>query len=41
MSQVQMLVGDQGKGLEADRFTGIIGLAPQNDPNNRMTAFIE
>ena len=41
MSQVQMLVGDQGKKLEADKFTGIVGLAPQNDPNNRMSAFID
>lgn len=38
---VQMLVGDQGKKLEADKFSGIIGLAPQNDPNNKMSAFID
>jgi len=36
-----MLVGDQGKGLEADKFSGIVGLAPQNDPNNKVLSFIE
>ncbi len=41
MSLVQLLVGNQGKGLEADRFTGIVGLTLQNDPSNRMIAFIE
>lgn len=41
LSSVQMLVGDQGKQLEADKFSGIIGLAPQNDPNNKLSSFIE
>lgn len=36
-----MLVGDIGQGLETDKFSGIIGLAPQNDPNNPMVSFIE
>lgn len=40
-SQVQMLVGDQGSRLEADKFSGIVGLSPQNDPNNKLKSFIE
>lgn len=36
-----MLVGDIGKQLEHDQFSGIVGLAPQNDPNNRLTSFVE
>ena len=31
---IEFLAADIGKQLEADKFTGIIGLAPQNDPNN-------
>ena len=41
VDSVQLLVGDQGKQLEADAFSGIVGLAPQNDPNNRLASFIE
>lgn len=36
-----MVVGDQGKKLEKDKFSGIIGLAPQNDPNVKVQSFIE
>ena len=36
IGKVQMLVGDEGKNLEADKFSGIVGLAPQNDPNNKI-----
>ena len=38
---LQMLVGDQGKALDDDKFSGIVGLAPQNDPNNKVSSFIE
>ena len=41
VNQVEMLVGDIGSKLEADQFTGIIGLAPQNDPNNHLHSFVE
>lgn len=36
INQAQMLIGDIGKQMEQDKFSGIIGLAPQNDPNNHL-----
>jgi hypothetical protein len=36
-----MLVADHGQKLDADKFSGIIGLAPQNDPDSKLTSFIE
>jgi len=41
LDSVELLVGDQGKKLDNDKFSGIIGLAPQNDPNNKLRSFIE
>ena len=36
-----MLVADHGNKLDADKFSGIIGLAPQNDPDNKLSSFVE
>lgn len=41
LNNIELLVGDQGKDLEKDKFSGIVGLAPQNDPNNKLSSFIE